>query len=379
MVRIIVGRRLACRLAVARVVLQPPDPGHTKLHGSDSGCDRLANGPTPRTLGNLSVTTASDNRLALAKDEVCSMNLFRCCPAWVVSFVCTAAIYLALVHRMHAEDEKRRSDVPYPAAPRSDVEDDYHGTRVADPFRPLEDPDSPETRAWVTAENELTFGFLAQIPAREPLKRRLTALWNYEKFSVPFQEGDRYFYSHNSGLQNQNVLFTTDSLDAEPRVLLDPNLLSKDGTVALAGLSVSHDGKLLAYALADAGSDWTTWHVRDVDTGKDLDDLVRWSKFSGAAWTHDGRGFYYGRYPEPAPGQDLQASNYFQKLYFHKLGTPQGEDRLIYERPDQKKWKFSATVTDDGHYLVIGVSESTDDRNRLLVQDLTQAGTRLWS
>ena len=191
---------------------------------------------------------------------------------------------------------------------------------------------------------------------------------------MPFEEGRRYFYTRNSGLQNQSVLYTADSLDATPRVLLDPNTLSPDGTVALAGLSVSDDGKLMAYALAEAGSDWITWRVRDVATGGDRDDVVRWSKFSSAAWTKDGNGFYYGRYPEPKPGEDLRASNYFQKVYYHELGTPQADDPLIYERPDEKEWKFGETVTDDGRYLVIEASKSTDDRNRVLYQDLEQPG-----
>ncbi len=258
----------------------------------------------------------------------------------------------------------------YPDAPTADVVEEYHGTQVADPFRPLEDPDSQPTRAWVEAENKVTFGFLEKIAARQPLKERLTKLWDYEKFSVPFEEGGRYFYLRNSGLQNQSVLYTAASLDAEPRMLLDPNTLSPDGTVALAGLAVSDDGTKLAYALADAGSDWITWHVRLVETGKDTDDVVRWSKFSGATWTKDGRGFYYGRYPEPKEGEDLRESNYFQKLFYHTLGTPQSEDKLIYESPEHKDWMFSSDVTDDGRYLVISVSHSTDDVNMVLYQAL---------
>ncbi len=263
---------------------------------------------------------------------------------------------------------KRR---PYPAAPRADVIENYHGTKVADPYRPLEDPDSPETRAWIEAENEITFGFLEGIAARGPLKERLTRLWDYEKFpELPFKEGGRYFYTRNSGLQNQSVLYSTDSLEGAAKVLLDPNTLSSDGTVALAWQAVSSDGKKLAYALAEAGSDWITWKVRDVETAKDYDDLVKWSKFSGASWTKDGEGFFYARYPEPKPGEDLRASNYFQKLYYHALGTPQSDDKLVYQRPDEKEWKFGNTVTDDGKYLVIDVSKGTDDRKRVLYKEL---------
>ncbi len=265
----------------------------------------------------------------------------------------------------------------YPNAPTANVVDEYHGTKVPDPFRPLEDPDAEVTRRWVEAENKITFGFLEKVPQREALKARLTKLWDFEKFSVPFEEGRRYFYLRNSGLQNQSVLYTTESLDGQPRELLDPNTLSKDGTVALAGLSVSDDGSKLAYALADAGSDWITWHVRNVATGKDTDDLVRWSKFSGASWTKDGSGFFYGRYPEPKEGQDLRATNYFQKLYFHKLGTPQSEDQLIYDSPEHREWLFSSTVSDDGKYLVIVITKSTDDVNMVLYKDLQDPNAKI--
>ncbi len=269
-----------------------------------------------------------------------------------------------------AADGNKSGQRVYPPGPRADLVEDYHGTKVADPFRPLEDPDAKETRAWVEAENKITFDFLKAIPAREVLKQRLTKLWDFEKFSAPFKEGKQYFYSRNSGLQNQSVLYTTSSLEGTPRVLLDPNTLSANGIVAISSLAVSDDGKLLAYALADAGSDWITWKVRDVETGRDRDDVIKWSKFSTASWTKDGEGFFYGRYPEPKEGEDLRASNYFQKLYYHKLGTPQADDALVYERPDEKEWKFGSAVTDDGRYLVIEVSKSTDDRNRLLYKEL---------
>jgi prolyl oligopeptidase len=265
----------------------------------------------------------------------------------------------------------------YPDAPRADVVDDYHGTQVADPYRPLEDPDSAETRRWVEAENKVTFGFLDKIAARKPLEQRLKKLWDFEKFSVPFQEGGHYFYLRNSGLQNQSVLYTTSSLDGEPTELLDPNQLSADGTVALADLSVDDAGTMLAYALADAGSDWITWHVKNVETGQDTGDVVKWSKFSSASWTKDGQGFFYGRYPEPKPGEDLRASNYFQKVYFHKLGTPQSDDPLIYDTPDHKEWEFGHTVTDDGKYLVIEVAKSTEDVNMVLYKQLDQPDAKI--
>lgn len=267
--------------------------------------------------------------------------------------------------------------ITYPDAPADEVVEEYHGTQVADPYRPLEDPDSEVTRAWVEAENEITFGFLDKIAARKPLTERLTKLWDYEKFSVPFEEGGHFFYLRNSGLQNQSVLYTTTSLDGEPRELLDPNKLSEDGTVALAGLSVNDEGSLLAYALADAGSDWLTWRVRNVETGQDTDDVIKWSKFSGASWTKDGSGFFYGRYPEPKEGEDLRASNYYQKVYFHKLGTPQSEDELIYDAPDHKEWYFGHHVTDDGKYLVIEVARSTDDVNMVLYKRLDEPDAKI--
>ena len=264
----------------------------------------------------------------------------------------------------------------YPVAPKGDAVDTYHGVAVPDPYRWLEDPDSPATRAWVEAENKVTFGYLEAIPARAVLKDRLTKLWDYEKFGAPSKEGGRYFFSRNSGLQNQGVLYTADALDAEPKVLIDPNTLSADGTVALAGTAVSEDGNLIAYGVAGAGSDWVEYRVRDVATGKDRPDHLKWIKFSGADWLKDGSGFFYGRYPEPAPGASLKAANYFQKLYFHKLGTDQAEDVLVYERPDQKEWQFGATVSEDGHYLVITVSKGTDDKYRILYKDLTKADAK---
>jgi prolyl oligopeptidase len=258
----------------------------------------------------------------------------------------------------------------YPVARKDDVVDDYHGTKVADPYRWLENPDSPESRQWIEAQNQLTFGHLEKIPARTRLKQRMTELWDYEKYGVPWREGNRYFFTRNNGLQSQSVLYTADSLEAEPRVLLDPNTLSADGTVALAGLAVSHDGNLLAYGVASAGSDWKELRVRDVRTGQDLADVIKWVKFSGASWTVDGKGFFYSRYDEPKAGEALSGANYYQKLYFHKLGTSQSEDVLVYERKDQKEWGFGGFVTDDGRYLVINVSRGTERKNLVFYKDL---------
>ncbi len=258
----------------------------------------------------------------------------------------------------------------YPQAKKVDQVDDYHGVKVADPYRWLEDPDAPDSRAWIEAQNKLTFGFLDQIPERAKLKDRLTRLWNYEKYGPPFKEGGRYFYFKNDGLQNQSVLYTLKSLDAEPRVLIDPNKLSKDGTVALSGYAVSEDGKYLAYGLSTSGSDWQEWKVREIETGNDLSDQIKWVKFSGASWTTDGKGFFYSRYDEPNEKTKLEDANYYQKLFYHRLGSPQSEDILVYERKDQKEWGFDGRVTEDGRYLIVSVWQGTDPKNLVFYKDL---------
>jgi prolyl oligopeptidase len=265
-----------------------------------------------------------------------------------------------------------------PSYPDPTVVDIYHGQAVPDPYRWLEDLDSEQTRAWIEAQNHLAFNYLQQIPARQRIRERLTQLWNYEKYSQPFKEGGRYFYFKNDGLQNQSVLYTQESLEGQARVLLDPNTFSEDGTVALSGIAISrardsgaeHAGRYLAYGLSRSGSDWQEWKVRDIETGEDLPDHLRWVKFSGASWTLDGQGFFYSRYDEPAPGSEYESANYFQKLYYHRLGTPQSEDVLVYHRPDQKEWGFAGGVTEDGNYLIISVWRGTDPKNLIFYKDL---------
>jgi prolyl oligopeptidase len=286
----------------------------------------------------------------------------------LTSVVCSVTIALSSVY---ASAQAGGGVLPYPKPKTVEQVDDYHGVKVADPYRWLEDTDSADTHAWVEEENKLTFGYLDQIPYRKAIRDRMMKLWNFERFTVPQQQGGRYFYQHNNGLQNQNVLLVSESLNAEPRQLLDPNTLSSDGTVALGGEAITDDGKLMAYGTAASGSDWQEWHVRDVDTGKDLPDLIKWVKFSGASWTKDGKGFYYSRYDEPK-GTALRDTNYFQKLYYHKLGTSQSADTLIYERPDNKELGFGGSVTNDGHYLVIFVFQGTAPKNRLYYKDLTK-------
>jgi prolyl oligopeptidase len=260
----------------------------------------------------------------------------------------------------------------YPATRSIDHVDDYHGVQVADPYRWLEDPNSDETKAWIESQNQVTFAYLNEIPIREGLKQRVTKLWNYEKYGIPFKKGDRYFYFKNDGLQNQSVLYTLSDLEAEPRVLLDPNTLSEDGTIALTGLSISEDGRLMAYGLSASGSDWKEWKVRDVETGADFPDHLKWSKFSGASWTLDNQGFFYSRYDEPSQDTQFEEVNLFPKIYYHRLGTPQSEDTLVYERPDHKDWLINGFVTEDGRYLIIGVRQGSASETLLFYKDLTQ-------
>jgi prolyl oligopeptidase len=282
------------------------------------------------------------------------------------SFLCLAVATFLISSSTWATDDK----LVYPQPPKSAQSDDYFGTKVADPYRDLENLDSEPTRKWIEAENKLTFDYLEKIPERKQIKEKLTALWNYEKFTIPFREGGRYFFSKNTGLQNQNVFFTGSTLPGDSKVLIDPNTLSADGTVALQGISVTDDGKLVAYGLAVAGSDWEEWKVRDVETGKDLSDDIQWVKFSSASWKKDGSGFFYSRYDTPASAEQLKQANYFHKLYYHKLGTGQSEDVLVYERKDHKDWNFNGDVTEDGRFLIINVSQGSDPKNRIFYKDL---------
>ena len=261
----------------------------------------------------------------------------------------------------------------YPSTRKVDVVETLHSVKVPDPYRWLEDLDSPETREWVQAQNAVTFPYLKALPDRERLKDELTSLWNYERYGLPEKEGNLYFFTRNEGLQNQGVLYVSEGLEGNPRILLDPNTLSEDGTVSLAGTAVSPDGKYLAYGISSGGSDWREWRVRKVDTARDLSDRIEWVKFSGASWTGDGKGFFYSRYDKPK-GDILEEANYFQKIYYHQIGEPQEKDLLVYERRDHKNWGLRGVVTDDGRYLIIGVSQGTDERNRVYYQDLNGSG-----
>jgi prolyl oligopeptidase len=258
----------------------------------------------------------------------------------------------------------------YPSTRKTETVDDFNGTRVADPYRWLEDLGSPETASFIDTQNKLAFGYLGKIPAREGIEKRLTELWDYPRTTVPFREGGRLFYRKNTGLQQQSSFFVRDTLTAEPRLLLDPNELSKDGSIALSTTSVSPDAKYLAYGLAQGGADWQTIHVREIATGKDFPDRVEWFRFSGISWTKDGKGFFYSRFPQPPAGQELSAELLNHRLYYHRVGTSQSEDRLVYERPDNPRWFIYGGTTEDGRYLIVYLRQGSDPRNRLYYADL---------
>ena len=263
------------------------------------------------------------------------------------------------------------SRLTYPTPPMTDQTDDYHGTKIADHYRTLEDADAPATRKFVGRENDLTHAWLDKVPGREALRKQLTDIWNYEKYTGLYKAGSHYFQSYNSGLQNQSVLSVLDSLNGPSRVLLDPNTYLKDGTAALTGGAVSWNGKLFAYSLAQAGSDWDEWRVRDIATGKDLPDLIRWSKGVTVSWAPDDHGFYYGRFPEPPPDKLLTAAALNHKVYFHKLGDPQSADKLVYERPEHPTWSFAPYVVESSHYLLIYIDVGVYGKNMLAWQDLS--------
>jgi prolyl oligopeptidase len=258
----------------------------------------------------------------------------------------------------------------YPPTLKGDVSDDYFGTRVADPYRWMEDLDSKAVADWIAAQNALTFGYLDRLPMRDRIKARITQLWDYPKTSTPFIEAGHLFYRRNSGLQKQSPLYMRTSLTAPPTLLLDPNQLWPDGSTSLAGTSPSPDGKLLAYMTSEGGADWEVVHVRDLTTHADTSDVIRWMRFSGFAWTKDSKGFFYSRYPEPPAGKVLEAALSGQALYYHRVGTPQADDRLVYERKDLPSWFIGGDVTDDGRYLLVTMAQGSDNKNRLYVADL---------
>lgn len=275
-----------------------------------------------------------------------------------------------------AAHDGQTDTLSYPQTVKSEHIDTYHGTRVADPYRWLEDDvrESDAVASWVRSQNETTAAYLDTIPERERIAARLRALWDYERYGLPVKKGGRYFYEYNDGLKNQDALYMQEGLDDEPELLLDPNAWTADGTAALAAWYPSDDGRLLAYLVQDGGSDWRTARLFDVASGKTLDDRLQWIKFSDLSWAKDGSGFYYSRYPRTDADEKFQSLNLNQAVYFHRLGDPQDEDRLVYARPDHPDWGFGAEVTDDGRYLVITVWKGTDERYQVAVKDLSAAG-----
>ncbi len=263
----------------------------------------------------------------------------------------------------------------YPATTMGTVAEDYHGTKVPDPYRWMENLDSPDVAAWVKAQNAVTDPYLAALPRRKALNERLTALWDYPRVGLPSLEGGQMFYAKNSGLQRQAPIFRRDGIDKPPTLVIDPNVISEEGTVSFAEYKVSPDAKLMAYGLSEGGADWETIHVRDLATGKDLADEVRWMRFSGISWTKDAKGFYYSRYPEPPKGKVLEAALSGHTLYYHRVGTPQSEDLLVYERKDLPGWIINGGVTEDGRYLLILMFEGSGNKNRLYAADLGNAKT----
>jgi len=265
-------------------------------------------------------------------------------------------------------------DLSYPESKRIDHVDTYHGVEVPDPYRWLEDDvrTSDDVADWVSEQNGVTFGYLETIKNREEIRERIESLWNYEKLSTPRKVGNRYYFFRNDGLQNQSVLHVQDSLDGDADVVIDPNAWTSDGTKALGGLAYSENGRYLAYGVNEAGSDWSTWHVMDLDSHEVLDDKVSWVKYSGATWTKDEKGFFYGRFDEPKEGSEFQNLTYNQKVYYHRVGTSQSDDVLVYERPEQPTWGFGLDVADDGRYLILSVWRGTDARNMVLVKDLQE-------
>lgn len=271
-------------------------------------------------------------------------------------------------------DRARTPKWTYPEARKADVVDDYHGTLVADPYRWLEDPDAVETQAWVAAQNKLTRAYLDAVTAREKFKRRLTELWNYPRYGVPSKHGEWYYYSKNAGLQNQSVLYMVGQLGEEPEVVLDPNAWSADGTIALTRLSFTEDGYYLAYGRAESGSDWQTYRIRDLATGQDLEEVIKWTKFTSIAWEPDNSGFYYTRFPEEVELDMTVDQTLNSKVYRHQLGTPQSRDVMIHHDPENPEYGFSPYVTEDGKYLFIYVSHGTDERNGLYYREVGSDG-----
>ena len=283
------------------------------------------------------------------------------------------AIFTLFLFACSQEPATETTSIDYPETATVDHVDNYHGTEIADPYRWLENDvrEDSEVSGWVTAQNDVTFAYLATIPEREVIEKRMTELWDFERYGLPRKKGGRYYYSYNDGLQNQSVIYTQTSLDTEPALLVDPNTWSDDGTVALASYSPSPDGVHMAYLVQDGGSDWREAKVLNVETGEELDDHLEWLKFTGLSWAADGSGFYYSRYPATSAEEKFQSLNTNMTVYFHRVGTMQDEDELIFAVPENPEWGPRARVTDDGEHLMFTISVGTDARFAIGHQDLT--------
>jgi prolyl oligopeptidase len=273
-------------------------------------------------------------------------------------------IWAAILMGFSACNQKQEKMLQYPVTQKVDTVDVYHGVEVADPYRWLEDDNSEETKAWVVEQNKVTDAYLAEIPFRQKIKDRLTQIWDYPKFGLPFKKGDYWYFYKNDGLQQQYVIYQMTSLEDEnPVVFLDPNTFSEDGTVALSGMSFSKDGKLCAYSISSGGSDWREVFVMDVESKEKLDDHLKWIKFSGMSWYQDG--FYYSRYDAPADGDELKGVNENNKVYYHKAGTSQEEDELIYQDPEHPKYGWYMGTTEDEEFLILSGSNPSAKGNAL--------------
>ncbi|MBA2379514.1 MAG: S9 family peptidase [Blastocatellia bacterium] len=283
------------------------------------------------------------------------------------------SVFLFALFALFSTSFPAQTEFKYPQARRSDQVDTFHGVKVADPYRWMEDTDSDEMQAWIEAQNKITDSYLGSIPQRDQLRKRMTELWDYERVSAPFKIGSKYYYSRNDGLQNQSVMYVTDDPEKPGKLFFDPNKLSEDGTAALSGQSFSDDGKFWAYGVARSGSDRTEWLLMNTETGEHLTDTLRPNRQGGVSWLKDNSGFFYSRFPDAEAGAELRSQNFYQKLYFHKLGTPQSEDKVVYERPDNPEYFVGGRVSEDGRWLIINVGQGTRRMNMVYFKDLSKA------
>lgn len=258
----------------------------------------------------------------------------------------------------------------YPVSIKGNTQDNYHGIIIDDPYRELEDLNSEQTQSWIIEQNRFTNSYLDNLAEKKQIKLLLEKIYNKENQSVPFRKKSKIFTYYNNGTWQQSKLFYQENTQNEKKLVIDPNLLSEDGTVSIGSVSVSPNSELIAYSISDGGSDWKTWKIKHIKSGDILEDTIKWSKFSNAEWAKDNSGFYYSRYSEPQKGDEYKELNRNQKLFFHTLGQPQSKNQLIYERPEHPEWGWETTITEDSRFLILSVSEGTDERNRLFYKDL---------